>query len=113
MQCGRPGFDPWVRKIHWSRKWQPTPIFLPGEFYGQKSLVGYSPWGRKESDKTELRTLSFLLQVTHKPRFHMAKTEEDKSERDLYPHVASIQLVYFLFVVCRYSPALPLFLHQV
>ena len=46
-------FDPWVGKIPWSRKWQPTPAFLPGEPHKQKSLVGYSPWGRKESDTTE------------------------------------------------------------
>ena len=37
----------------WRRKWQPTPVFLPGESHGQRSLVGYSPWGRKESDTTE------------------------------------------------------------
>ena len=37
------GFDPWVRKILWRRKWQSTPVFLPGEFHGQWSLVGYSP----------------------------------------------------------------------
>ena len=39
-------FDPWVEKI-WKRKWQPTPVFLPGECHGQRSLAGYSPWGRK------------------------------------------------------------------
>ena len=49
----RPGFDLWVRKIPWRRKWQPTPVFLPGESHGQRSLVGYSPRGRKESDTTE------------------------------------------------------------
>ena len=49
----RRGFDPWVRKIPWSRKWQSTPIFLPGKFQGQRSLVVYSPWGCKESDTTE------------------------------------------------------------
>ena len=38
-------FDPWVRKIPWRRAWQPTPVFLAGEFYGQRTLVGYSPWG--------------------------------------------------------------------
>ena len=42
-----------VRKIPWRREWQPTPVCMPGESYGQKSLVGYSPWGRKESDTTE------------------------------------------------------------
>ena len=46
-------FDPWVRKISWRRKWQPISVFLPGESHGQRSLVGYSPWGRKESDMTE------------------------------------------------------------
>ena len=40
-------FDTWVRKIHWRRKWQPTPVLLPGESYGQRNLAGYSPWGRK------------------------------------------------------------------
>ena len=49
----RYGFDPWVRKIPWRRIWQLTPVFLPGESHGQSSLVGYSPWGREESDTTE------------------------------------------------------------
>ena len=39
----RCGFDPWVRKIPWRRAWQPTPVFLPGEFHGQRSPAGYSP----------------------------------------------------------------------
>ena len=42
-------FDPWVRKILWRRAWQPTPVVLPEESHGQRSLVGYSPWGHKES----------------------------------------------------------------
>ena len=46
-------FDPWVRKFPWSRAWQPTPVSLPGESHGQRSLLGYSPWGLKESDMTE------------------------------------------------------------
>ena len=53
LQCRRPGFDPWVRKIPWRRKWQPTPVLLPGKFNEWRSLVGYSPWGRKELDMTE------------------------------------------------------------
>ena len=52
-QSRRFGFNPWVRKIPWRRKRQPTPVFLPAEFHGQKSLVGCSPWGHKESDTTE------------------------------------------------------------
>ena len=47
------GFNPWVGKIPWSNKWQPTPIFLPGKSYGQRSLAGYSPWGCIESDTSE------------------------------------------------------------
>ena len=48
-----PGFNPWVGKVPWRRKWQPTPVFLPGESHGWRSLVGYSPQGCKESDTTE------------------------------------------------------------
>ena len=46
-------FNPWIGKIPWSRKWQPTPVFLPGTSHGQKNLAGYRPWGRKELDMTE------------------------------------------------------------
>ena len=45
-------FDPWVGKIPWRRAWQPTPVFLPRESYGQRSLTGYSPWGHKELGTT-------------------------------------------------------------
>ena len=48
-----PGSSPWVRKIPWGREWLPTPVFWPGEFYEQRSLVGYSPWGPKESETTD------------------------------------------------------------
>ena len=46
----RRGFNLWVGKMPWRRAWQPTSIFLPGESHGQRSLVGYRPWGHKESD---------------------------------------------------------------
>ena len=39
--------------MHWRRKWQPTPVLLPGKPHAQRTLIGYSPWGRKESDTTE------------------------------------------------------------
>ena len=49
--------ETWVRslagKIPRRREWQPTPVFLPGEFHGQRSVLGYDPWGRQELDKTE------------------------------------------------------------
>ena len=53
----RLGFDPWIRKIPWRRKWQPTTVFLPGKSHGQWILVGYSPWGRRELDTAEQLSL--------------------------------------------------------
>ena len=47
----RCGFDPWVGKIPWNRKWQPTPVSLPEESHGQRSLAGYSPRGRKRIEQ--------------------------------------------------------------
>ena len=47
------GFNPWTGKISWRREWLPTLVFLPGKFHGQRNLVGYSPRGSKELDKTE------------------------------------------------------------
>ena len=52
-KCGRPGFNLWVGKIPWRRKWQPTPVLLPGKSHGRRILVGYSSWGGKKSDTTE------------------------------------------------------------
>ena len=49
--AGDGGFDPWVKKIPWKRKWQPTPVFR--ELHGPRNLAGYSPWGLKESDMIE------------------------------------------------------------
>ena len=61
FQCKRHEFDPWVGKIPWRRKWQPSPVFLPGKFHGQRSLVGYSRWDCKESDMTEQLIYTFYL----------------------------------------------------
>ena len=60
LQCKKPRFDPWVRKIPWRRKWQPTPVSLPGKSHGQRSLAGYSPWGHKQLDTTERLTLKHM-----------------------------------------------------
>ena len=57
------GFDPSVGKTPWRRAWQPTLGFLAGEPHAQRSLVDYSPWGRKESDRTEQLTLSVSLSL--------------------------------------------------
>ena len=62
----RCGFDPWVRKIPWRRKWKPTPVLLRGKFNGQRSLAGYSPRGHKESDTTvKLNTHTHTYTHTH------------------------------------------------
>ena len=57
----------WIGKIPWRRERLPNPVFCPGEFHGQRSLAGYSPWGHKESDMTERLTLSLLLSPGYLP----------------------------------------------
>ena len=57
----RCGFHPWVGKIPWRKAWQSTVVLLPGKSHGQRSLVGYSPWGLKESDMTEHLTPHLLI----------------------------------------------------
>ena len=55
-------FDPWVRKISWRQKWPPTPVFLPRKSRGQRSLMGYSPWGhRVKHDLAHRQNLAILL----------------------------------------------------
>ena len=61
LQGGRPGFYPWVGKVPWRRKWQPSSVLFPGKSNGWKSLVGYHPWGLKESDTTEWLHFHFSL----------------------------------------------------
>ena len=67
-------FHLWVKKIPWRRKWQVTPLVLPGKFHGQRSLAGYSPWGSKELDMTEhtqfIVTGSTAENIPRKAEFH-------------------------------------------
>ena len=77
-RCRRLGFNPWVQKIPWRRKWQPTPVFLPRESHGQRSLVGCSPWGHKESDMTDFHfiltvNLSWDCLLSSAPKPHVAR----------------------------------------
>ena len=66
LRCRRPVFDPWVGKIPWRRELQSTPVFLPGEFHGLRSLAGHSSWGCKESDMTHTHTLFIpVLYIYH------------------------------------------------
>ena len=92
LQCGRARFDPWVRKIPWRRKWQPTPVFLPGESRGQRSLVGYSPWGHKESDTTEWQTLyiyiyiyMYIYNIVHKLESRLPGEISTTSDKQMTP----------------------------
>ena len=62
--AGRLRFSPSIRKIPWRREWLPTPVFLPGEFHGQRSLEGYTPWGHKESDATNTLNIIYSFVVT-------------------------------------------------
>ena len=68
------GFDSWVGKIPWRRAQQPTPVFLPGESHGQRSLVGLQSIGCKESDTTE------ATEQQHSLKFHKSKAFEIRQE---------------------------------
>ena len=75
LQCRRHrrlGFSPWVGEIPWRRAWQPTPVFLPGESHGQRILVGYSPWGRKDSNMTEWLHFPKSEAPQSVPTFHLS-----------------------------------------
>ena len=82
-QCRRHGFDPCVGKKPWSRKWQPTPVFLPGESHGRWILVGYCPWGLKESDLTKQLSTHTSYGITvlmfKSPLFYLILSTKHKS----------------------------------
>ena len=61
LKCRRPRLDPWVKKIPWKRDWLPTPVVLPGEFHGQRSLVFHSLWSCKESDVAERLIVTYII----------------------------------------------------
>ena len=65
LQCERPGFDSRASQTPWRRDWQPTPVFLPGEFHRQRKLADYSLWGHRESDTTERLTHIYMYKLMH------------------------------------------------
>ena len=93
-QCRRREFNPWVRKIPWRRKWQPTPVFLPGKFYGQRSLAGFSLWGWKELDTTEHTGIKYEEYLKNVEIFNQEKT---KQMEDV---IAVLILLFSCSVVC-------------
>ena len=75
-RCTRRGFSPWVGKMPWSRKWQPTPVFLPGESYGQRSLGGYSP--RVAKSQTRLKRLNTQARTCGTKTPHASRPSQKK-----------------------------------
>ena len=75
LQWRRPRFDPWVGKIPWRRKGQPTPVFLPGEFHRQRSLVGYSP--RDQRVRRDCATNSIFKPFPHSGQHHGKQKNND------------------------------------
>ena len=82
--CRGPRFDPWVGKIPWRREWLPITVFLPGESYGQRSLVGYSPGCLKELDMTEWLTLSLFQWKNSKLLVQAVKWIRHKRHKWIY-----------------------------
>ena len=84
----RCSFNSWVGKILWSRKWQPTPVFMPEKSHGQRSLAGYSPWHHKELDTTEQApklTLFLLLQSKRRQRLQNTDGFGGKAAQRVWP----------------------------
>ena len=71
----------WVWKIPWRRKWQSTPVVLPGESHGQRSLADYSPWGCKESDMTEPLTAIICSQFYRVRLFQAVRTKSEGKQK--------------------------------
>ena len=95
-QFRRRGFNPWVRKIPWWRRWQPTPSFLPGKSQGQRSLVGYSPRGHRVGHDWAL-THSFAEPVTQ-------KQEKNHPGINLIPSNGEGSRIWELHAFCPFIP---------
>ena len=86
-----------VGKILWRRKWQPTPVFLPRESHGQRSLAGYSPWGHKEPDTTELLSASTILHYKL-----LLYCDYNFLHYTIYPHCSSV--LHIVVCICQSHP---------
>ena len=91
-------FDSWVGNIPWRKKWQPTPVFLPGEFHGQRSLVGYSPQGHTELEKTEATQHACVLRVgtTKTLLLQLLWLRNTTSQHGVAGHIISAKNVHVL-----------------
>ena len=103
LRCGRPGFNPWVGKIPWRRKWQSTPVLLPGKSHGQRSLVGYSPW--VANSRTRLSNFMWFmfkfysLNVLECCAGNLGLSDPSPITDDFYFFYCCIKDVFFLFQV--------------
>ena len=97
LLCLSPRFDTWVRKFPWRREWLPIQVFLPEEFHGQRSLVGYSPWGHKKPDMTERLTLSWHIsthRATYSPIWKVIWTTENWHYMGIYYNLVFLKHRY-------------------
>ena len=110
FQSKRSRFKPWVRKILWRRKWQPTPAFLPGKFHGQRSLTGYSPWGHRVGyDWVLTHAHTHWLKTLVLMQHHCSSLLLQPSSQDvlldcrwIHASVPFLPLVIFVYVGPRY-----------
>ena len=100
LQCGRTRFDPWVGKIPWRRKWQPTLLFLSRKSHGWRSLAGYSPWGCKELDTTEVTSLHIYHQnedPTEKPVITFWNPDAYQNHLEIFWKIQILRYCLFFF----------------
>ena len=98
-RCRRCRFHSWIRKIRWRRAWQPTPVFLPGEFHGRSSLTGYSPRNHKESDTIEAMQAARIHEVSlGRTSFGMLSFENVLEEKS--------KCVYVCVCACKHTPSM-------
>ena len=81
--------------VHWRRKWQPTPVFLPGKFHGQRSLAGYNPWGEKSQTQFSGQT------TTHQQLNCNVVLITAEQESDSVIHICSFFFMFFSITVCQ------------
>ena len=102
-------FNPWVGKMPWRRKWQPTPVLLPGKSHGQRILAGYSPWGHKRVEHNLVTKQENMPSICHERRNYWAnrRTERD-GERVVCMKWRKVLVVFHITyfqgwsVVCSY-----------
>ena len=93
LQCGTPGFNPWVRKIPWRRAWQPTPVFLPGESPWTEEPGGYSLWSCKELGMTEqLKHMDTMIKKkSNKSQIYKIRNGQSELDKILKYHQPILQ----------------------